>query len=524
MATRPAADGPLARREACGDVTSVEGERDMSQAEYTIEELLANYKGEPEYVRGPEGDLAFRKSLKTNVLQLTDESLKSDTLTPDEADDVIAYYGWNIWDVLGTRATEGENGLIPRQEYEALSTVEYMTKFPELWDLITEEVGGDGVIEIGATARREIGTKVNALHVWCAGASFVTGRGITMGLGHFGPTDRAEAIARAFQFNRRLARGMWGDEGGMFASQRNYRVPLLEGTPWLERFRDEAVFFDDPAQKALYTKFNATAQLLVFLLHFDNRLGLGDSGPYPTEDGGFLIVRDHFLNDPAYHWFDVADELPHCITQAMYFKPPPEMKVIVNDLSTTFTQPASYIPYMTGMAVYARDKWDTPDLRHPPRRRGGDEALHGDLAEGDDEAVQAHLRDVEARPHHLRRDELRRRLGAPVPAPLGHLRQGDRARLARVGPDDLGELLPARPRRPGRAAAARGDHRRQGRAVAAGLGGREIERAGVSPPRASSPARRRRARRSGPASRRPRPTPRSTTRGCPPRARRSASC
>ena len=337
----------------------------MSQAEYTIEELLANYKGVPEYIRGPEGDVAFRKSLKTNALTLTDESLKSDTLTPDEADDVIAYYGWNIWDVLGTRATEGENGLIPRQEYEALSTVEYMTKFPELWDLITEEVGGDGVIDIGATARREIGTKVNALHVWCAGASFVTGRGITMGLGHYGPTDRAEAIARAFQFNRRLARGMWGDEGGMFASQRNYRVPLLEGTDWLERFRDEAVFFDDPEQQAMYTKFNATAQLLVFLLHFDNRLGLGDSGPYPTEDGGFLIVRDHFLNDPAYHWFDVADELPHCITQAMYFKPPPEMKVIVNDLSTTFTQPASYIPYMTGMGVYARDKWDTPvsDIR-----------------------------------------------------------------------------------------------------------------------------------------------------------------
>ena len=337
----------------------------MSQAEFTIEQLLANYKGRPEYVRGPEGDVAFRSSLKTNALTLTDESMKSDTISADEADDVIAYYGWNIWDVLGTRATEGENGLIPRQEYEALSTVEYMTKFPELWDLITEEVGGDGVIDIGATARREIGTKVNALHVWCAGASFVTGRGITMGLGHFGPTDRAEEIARAFQFNRRLARGMWGDEGGMFASQRNYRVPLLEGTPWLERFRDEAVFFDDPAQKAMYTTFNATAQLLVFLLHFDNRLGLGDSGPYPTEDGGFLIVRDHFLNDPAYHWFDVAEELPHCITQAMYFKPPPDMKVIVNDLSTTFTQPASYIPYMTGMAVYARDKWDTPvsDIR-----------------------------------------------------------------------------------------------------------------------------------------------------------------
>ncbi len=335
----------------------------MSQTEYTLEELLERYHGR--YVRGSEGDVDFRKSLKTDVLQLTDESLRSDSLSPDEADDVLAYYGWNLWDVLGTRATEGENSLIPRQEYEALSVIEYMESFPALYDMITEEVGGDGVIDIGATARREIGTKVNALHVWCAGVSFVTGRGIGMGLGLYTPTDKAEELRRALQFARRLARGMWGDEGPMFASMRDYRVPLLEGTDWLERFRDEATFFDDPQQQSLYTKFNATAQLLVFLLHFDNRLGLGDSGPYPTEDGGFMIVRDHFLNDPAFHWFDVADELPHCITQAMYFRPPPEMKVIVNDLSTTFTQPASYIPYMSGMAVYARDKWDTPisDIR-----------------------------------------------------------------------------------------------------------------------------------------------------------------
>ena len=40
----------------------------MSQTEYTIEELLANYMGQPEYIRGPEGDVAFRNSLKTNAL------------------------------------------------------------------------------------------------------------------------------------------------------------------------------------------------------------------------------------------------------------------------------------------------------------------------------------------------------------------------------------------------------------------------------------------------------------------------
>jgi hypothetical protein len=330
----------------------------MSTTQYTLEELLERYQGK--HIRGSDGDKEFRTGQRTNVLELTDASLRDDTLAPDEADDPLAYFGWNLWDVLGTRVTEGESGLIPRQEYEALSVVEYVQNYPELYDLITDAVGADGVIDIGATARREIGTKVNALHAWCAGVSFVTGRGILMGLGLADATYRAAEIRRALQFCRRIYRGMWGDQGAMFASMRNYRVPVLEGSPWLERFREEAVWFDGPEQQQLYMKFNATAQLLVFLLYFDNRLGLGDSGPYPTEDGGFLIVRDHFLNDPAYHWGDVADELPHCITQAMYFRPPPEMTVIVNDLSTTFTKPASYLPYLSGMAIYARDKWDTP--------------------------------------------------------------------------------------------------------------------------------------------------------------------
>lgn len=337
----------------------------MSETKVSLEEALEHYRGR--HTRGPDGDAEFRKSeIRTNILALTDESLHSDTMSLDEADDMLAYYGWNIWDMLGTRATEGESGLVPRQEYEALASVEYVQKFPELYDMITAKVGGDGVVDMGAVARREIGTKSNCLHAWCAGATFVTGRGLLMDLGYVDASYKAQEIARAMQFTRRLYKGLWGDQGGVFATQRGYRVPVLEGTPWLERFRDEATWFDDdPELHKAFMGFNATTQLLVFLLHFDNRLGLGDSGPYPTEDGGFMIVRDHFLNDPVYHWFDVAEELPHAVTQAMYFKPPEGMDVIVNDLSTTFTRPASYLPYLRGVAVYARDKWDTPisDIR-----------------------------------------------------------------------------------------------------------------------------------------------------------------
>lgn len=73
-----------------------------------------------------------------------------------------------------------------------------------------------------------------------------------------------------------------------------------------------------------------------------------------------MIVRDHFLHDPIYHWHDVAEELPHAITQAMIFKPDVDMTVQLLDIGTLFTKPANYLPYLKGAAVYARDRWDIP--------------------------------------------------------------------------------------------------------------------------------------------------------------------
>jgi hypothetical protein len=154
---------------------------------------------------------------------------------------------------------------------------------------------------------------------------------------------------------------MWGG-GPMFTSMRGYQAPLLD-SEWLERFRDERTELTDPEQRALFQKFSASTELMGFLLHFDNRSGLADTGPYPTSDGGFVIVRDHFLHDPVYHWHDVAEELPHAITQAMFFKPDVDMQLDLMDGATLFTKPANYLKYLTGVAVYVRDTVGTPDIR-----------------------------------------------------------------------------------------------------------------------------------------------------------------
>jgi hypothetical protein len=122
--------------------------------------------------------------------------------------------------------------------------------------------------------------------------------------------------------------------------------------------------------RAAFKKFNAATELFGFLMHYDCRAGLCDSGPYPVPGGargsggvpqeGFMIVRDHQLREPAFPWGHMGDGLPWSVTQAMVFRPTEPVEVKINDISTTFTNPADYHKHLSGAAVYARDTWDTP--------------------------------------------------------------------------------------------------------------------------------------------------------------------
>jgi hypothetical protein len=77
-------------------------------------------------------------------------------------------------------------------------------------------------------------------------------------------------------------------------------------------------------------------------------------------DGGFVIVRDHFLHETAHEWTDGYAGLPYAVTQAMFFRPDTPVTITINDIATTFARPANYLKYLSGVALYARDRWDTP--------------------------------------------------------------------------------------------------------------------------------------------------------------------
>lgn len=346
-----------------------------------IQLLLTKFGGEVPH--GSEGDEIFRQGLSTRVLHLDDESLHRD-LTVEECNDLSKYAGWNMWDCLAARATEGESGLIPRQEYESVSFIQIWEKYPEVLRLITDEVGVEGVIDIGATARREVGTKMNILRAWATGFAIAFGRGVSIGLGQTDPSERGEDVAEGWQFMRRLYAGLWGPTApeGMFSSMRGYRAEILDDDV-LDRLLGEVRAFEGAEDRTLFQRFNASTEMLGFLMHFDNRSGLSDTGPYAIGDeGAFAIVRDHFLYDEVYHWADVAEGLPHCVTQVMVFRPTAPLTTQLVDIGTLFTQPANYLEHLSEVAVFARDRWDTPmeDLRLLDRDGMEDVLAHCDAA------------------------------------------------------------------------------------------------------------------------------------------------
>ena len=410
-----------------------------------IQKLLTDFRGEIPH--GAAGDAQMQQSLSSNVLDLSDPEYDRE-LTAGETTDILRYLAWCVWDALAARAIEGESGLIPRQEYEALGFMDSWFRHPGWLQAIRERVGDAGMVEIGARARSEIGTKINLLHAWAAGTALSEGRAVALELELHEFEYRAATIPAAMTATRQLYQGIWGS-GPMFASMCEYRAPVLDRS-WIDRFQSDRIGLGSDADRTTFQRFNGALELLGFLVHFDNRLGLGDSGPYPTEDGGFVIVCDRFINEPAYEWSSAAAGLPYAVTIAMFSDGDTDLQTKVQDRSTMFTEPANYLPYVTGVAVYAREQFDTPmsELRTLTLADMDQMRAHGEASSA---ALYKHIASMS---HDGEGDGRCRRVRLRFPVAVrprgGHVRRtGGRARLHVAGSSRGGQL--------------RDDHRRRGR-------------------------------------------------------------
>jgi phosphohistidine swiveling domain-containing protein len=332
---------------------------EASQADSAAEEAPAEpLRFANGVIGGSEGEKIMQSQMVSDVLYLSDESLSRD-LTDVEVNDLLNYYGWNVWDILIARLSEGESGLIPRPEYELLGIYSQWRLHPKWHRMITEKIGVDGLREVGASARRQIGSKVNPLHIWSSGVPLALGRGVAVELGTQKPEENVDDLRNAMQFTRRLYRGLWNDNGHMMTAGRGYAAPILE-TDLQTKFWEERTVVTDDEQRKEFQRFNGVTGITSFLLHFDNRCGVADSGPYPTPDGGWMLVRDHIVNEKEYPWAGPVAELPYAITIAMFFDGDVPIEKSLVDIGTMFTEPANYLKALTGYAIYQKDTEQTP--------------------------------------------------------------------------------------------------------------------------------------------------------------------
>lgn len=322
--------------------------------EVDVQLLLQKYKGR--YPQGTAGDEQIRAELRVPFIETTDEDVRLTSLSDDQVNSWLDYAGWNLWDFILGRASEGESGLIPRQEYETVSFVQQWANYPRFVRILTEELGIDGLLELATTSRREVGTKVNVTRNWAASVCPILGRGIAVDLGFHGADERREDLEELIQFGRRLQHGTWGGGPG-FVSARGFQVPVLDDDV-LATLVAQVRPLEGPKRDE-FRKFNAKTELFGFMLHYDCRAGMGDTGPYPLPDGRFAIVRDHFLNETAYPWSGVAKGLPYCVTEVLVF-PSDKVAATVNEIMTTFTKPTNYLDHLVEGVAFARDRIDTP--------------------------------------------------------------------------------------------------------------------------------------------------------------------
>ena len=171
-----------------------DGIRFMPGAEFKYGQL-------PPLPDGILGDRILRSNLKTGLLTgpLTIEDIKRPSFTVDELNDLIAYWAWDLWDQLSLRASEGSSGLVPRQEYEALSFANAFYRWPEFMLDMTERLGVDGIVEL-ARSGREPANKINMLHAWCLGAVTQLGRALYIIMGHNKPEEFLPEFNAALKF------------------------------------------------------------------------------------------------------------------------------------------------------------------------------------------------------------------------------------------------------------------------------------------------------------------------------------
>lgn len=266
---------------------------------------------------------------------------------PGEVDRFIGYHG-EITKAMTSERTSLESRLVPISAYVLISAVECYRRHPEV---VAEIAGAASPEEVGAAGRRP-GNQVDAVHLWSLANIYLHGRQILILLGRIAPDDAPERTAVVGDFWRRAARAYRGDGHDQAWDAGLTLRPYADDV--VEALVDGTSAVDDDRWPAM-KKLNATLTTYLFLLYFDTRAGIGDTGPYPLPDDRVLLVRDFSkLGASDFPWSaPVASEVPYRNLTAAYVLE--DVGLRVNDWGTSVTDPEDYLGRVVRFGLFTTD-------------------------------------------------------------------------------------------------------------------------------------------------------------------------
>jgi hypothetical protein len=265
--------------------------------------------------------------------------------TVDELNRWLDYHG-EATRAMTRMRTALESKLIPITAYILVSAVECYRRHPEMCLDIDAAMGAE---DIGA-AGRVPGNQVDSVHIWSQANIFLLGRNVLIMLGRMAPGDEPERTAIVLDFWRRVAAAFRGD-GHLQAFDVGFK-----STPYLDdvvRELDAGCAPVAPAAWPSVKKLNATLSSYMFLLYFDTRSGMIDTGPYRLDDDRVLLVRDFSKMGPSDFWWAAELDVPYRnLTAAFVLR---GVDVDVNDWGTSVTRPENYLDHVERFGLFTTD-------------------------------------------------------------------------------------------------------------------------------------------------------------------------
>jgi len=261
-----------------------------------------------------------------------------------DADRLIAYHS-PISRELTAQRTSYSSQLIPVTAYILVGCSEAFLRYPELMRAIDAAMPVEEIVQAG----HRPGTEINSVHLWSIANFWLTGRKVVATMDP--SLDDPVAALTVLDFWDRAARAYRGD-GHRQAWDTGTCRPF--GDDVLATLLAGVVPVEDPDERLRLSRFNATLVNHLFLLWFDTRSGIADTGPYPLPDGRVLLVREFTkLAQSDFWWSTVAADIPYrSLTAALVLD---GVDVQATDFGSSNTTPDDYLDHLVGFGLFTTD-------------------------------------------------------------------------------------------------------------------------------------------------------------------------